>query len=467
MQRMVRTRIAPSPTGFPHIGTIYLALFNYIYAKQHNGKFIVRIEDTDRTRFVEGAEKVIYNALSWFNLNPDEDSIKGGKYGPYRQSERLSIYQKYIKELIDKKHAYYCFCTKERLEEMRANQIKNKKPPKYDKCCLSLSEDKVKENLKQEIPYVVRLCVPDNETIKVKDLLMGDIEFSSNDIDDQVLIKSDGFPTYHFAVVVDDYLMKISHVFRGREWMPSTPKHILLYKFFGWDLPVYGHLPLILNSEGKGKLSKRHGHASVDYYINEGYLPEAILNFLSNLVWSNPSGKEIYTLKEFIDKFTFDRLNSQGVLFNLQKLDWMNGEYIRQYKATEFKDKILKFTKGKYTESLIEKTIPIIQERMKKLSDYDKLCDFFINAPKSHEIVLDKYKELFKYIVSYLQDLNTWKATNIGDKLQNIAKEKNIKNSEFFMSVRVAITGKKITPPLNESMEILGKDECIKRLDNI
>lgn len=464
MQRMIRTRIAPSPTGFPHIGTIFLALFNYVYAKQHKGSFVVRIEDTDRSRFVEGAEKVIFDSLRWFGLTSDENPILGGKYGPYRQSERLDIYKKYVNELIQKKHAYYCFCTKERLDTMRRKQMEAKKPPKYDRTCLSLSEKEIKTNLKNHVSYVIRMKIPDNEKVTISDVLMGTIVFDTSDIDDQILLKSDGFPTYHLAVVVDDHLMKITHVFRGREWMPSTPKHVLLYKFFGWELPVFGHLPLILNAEGKGKLSKRHGHASVEYYRKAGYFPEAILNYLSNLVWAHPDGKEIYDLDEFIRFFSFDRLNSQGALFNLQKLDWMNGEYIRKYQISDLKHHIYEFTKHKFNEILIEKTIPLVQERMKKLSEYDELCGFFIEEPKNYELDLKKYKDLFSKIGDELKILSTWEADKIGKTLQAVATKNNIKNSEFFMAVRVAITGKKITPPLNESMEILGKKECIKRI---
>ena len=296
---MVRTRIAPSPTGFPHIGTIYQVLFDYALAKKNNGQFVLRLEDTDRNRFVEGTEEVIYNALEWFGLNPDESPLKSGPYAPYRQSERLDTYKKHAEELIAKGHAYYCFCTPEEIEVGRKEMQQKTGTPMYNKRCRNLSEEEVKKKLDEKMPHVIRMKVPSDRKIAFNDLILGTIEFDSNVVDDQVILKTDGFPTYHLGVVVDDHLMKITHIIRGREWIPSTPKHILLYEFFGWEVPVHAHLPLILNSDGKGKLSKRHGHASVEYYRSLGYLPEVVLNYLSNVVWYHPENKEIYPLQEF------------------------------------------------------------------------------------------------------------------------------------------------------------------------
>jgi glutamyl-tRNA synthetase len=247
---MVRTRIAPSPTGFPHIGTIYQVLFDYAYAKKHGGQFVVRLEDTDRARFVEGAEEVVFSALDWFGLSEDESPRKGGKYGPYRQSERLEIYMKHAEELVEKGHAYYCFCTKERLDQLREEQQKNKELPMYDKHCRNLSPEEAKEKLANSAEHVIRMKIPENKKVIFHDLIIGDIEFDSNTLDDQVILKSDGFPTYHLGVVVDDHLMEITHIFRGKEWIPSTPKHVLLYEFFGWEMPVHAHLPLILSDQG-------------------------------------------------------------------------------------------------------------------------------------------------------------------------------------------------------------------------
>lgn len=464
---MVRTRIAPSPTGFPHIGTIYQVLFDYAYAKQNNGKFIVRLEDTDRNRHIEGAEQIIYDSIEWFHLSPDESPIKGGPFAPYRQSERLPIYQRYAKELVEKGYAYYCFCTKERLEKMRAEQMAQKQNPRYDRTCRSLSQQKVEEQLKKEAEYVIRMKVPDNKTIVLDDMILGKVEFDSNTIDDQVILKSDGYPTYHLGVVVDDHLMEISHVIRGREWVSSTPKHVLLYEFFGWKMPKHAHLPLILNTDGKGKLSKRNGHASVDYYRKLGYLPEAVLNYLSNLVWYHPENREIYPIEEFIKLFNLSKINSQGARFNLEKLDWMNGEYIRKMSDDELKKRIISFHKNKYPDEIVEKTIPLVKERMKKLSDYEALCAFLFEKPTSYEIDLSKKKEILNEVKNVLNDLPDWEAEEIGNAMQDTAKKLGIKNSEFFMVLRVAVTGKKISPPLNESMELLGKENVLDYLGSV
>ncbi len=466
MQQMVRTRIAPSPTGFPHIGTFYQVLFDYAYAKQNNGSFIVRIEDTDRVRHVEGAEDIIFDCLDWFGITPDESPKHGGQYGPYRQSERLEIYRKYALELVEKGNAYYCFCTKERLEEMRTLQEKEKMTPMYDKKCLYLSKQEVKESLQTGVPYVIRMKIPENRTIIFNDLIIGSIEFDSNTIDNQVLLKADGFPTYHLGVVVDDHLMEVTHIFRGKEWIPSAPKHVLLYEYFGWEMPVHAHLPLILNDQGKGKLSKRFAHASVLFYKELGYLPEAVLNYLSNIVWNHPDGKEVYSLQEFTKLLDIKKITSQGARFDLPKLDWMNGEYIRMMTPLQLKERLVAFfgDKSLYTPELIEKTIPLIQERIKTLGEYREYCSFFVEAPKEYEEDTGGKKDLFNKTHNALSQVDEWKAEHIGVAMQETATALNMKNGPYFMMIRLAITGKKVTPPLNESMEILGKDECLNRL---
>lgn len=461
---MVRTRIAPSPTGFPHIGTIYQVLFDYAFAKKNSGAFILRLEDTDRARHVEGAEEVINRAIDWFGLTPDESPKKGGPYAPYRQSERLHIYKKYAEELVKEGHAYHCFCTKERLEEMRQEQTAKKMTPRYDRRCLSLPRETVSDNLKKNVPHVIRMKVPANRKVFFDDLIMGKVEFDSNLIDDQVLLKSDGFPTYHLGVVVDDHLMKITHVIRGREWVSSTPKHVLLYEFFGWQMPVHAHLPLILNTDGKGKLSKRHGHASVDYYRTLGYLPEAVLNYLANLVWYHPENKEIYSLEEFIQKFDLGKINSQGARFNLQKLDWINGEYIRAMDNEDLARRISDFYKNQFNLDVLLITIPLVKERIKKLADYLPLCEFIYHTPKNYEIDLTMRKELLTEIIKELQKISDWNSQAIGSVMGDLAKKLGMKNSEFFMVLRVAVTGKKISPPLNESMELLGKEKTVEYL---
>lgn len=483
MDKIVRTRIAPSPTGFPHIGTIYQVLFDYAYARKYHGQFIVRIEDTDRNRYVEGAEQVIERSLHWFGLDADEDPWKGGVYAPYRQSERLDIYKKYVDELVENGNAYYCFCTKERLEEMRKKQESERKPPMYDRCCRDLSASEVSEKLTNNIAYVIRMKVPDYEIIRIDDLLVGEVEFRSELIDDQVLLKGDGFPTYHLAVVIDDYLMKITHIIRGREWLPSTPKHVLLYKFFGWDIPEYIHLPLILNSEGKGKLSKRHGHASVDYYRELGYLPEAVLNYLSNIVWNHPEGKEIYSFDEFTELFEVKNVTSQGARFDLKKLDWVNGQWIRSMRDEEIVNRLITPNElgkkySKYSAKQIGRVLPLVKDRLNLLSGFDDLVVFFFEDLNSVIESNDQWKQLLlgkpkdadltrrmleRSIVS-LEKCDIWEHDILEKAMRDILDDEDWKIGEFFMVLRVAVTGRSATPPLFETMSVLGKDVCLDRI---
>jgi glutamyl-tRNA synthetase len=465
---MVRTRIAPSPTGQDiHVGSVATALTNYAWAKKNHGQFIVRIEDTDRERLVVGSEQKMLDTLKRVGLNPDESPEVGGAYGPYRQSERLDIYKKYAQQLVDKGLAYYCFCSKERLEEVRKKMLGEKKVPKYDRHCRDIKNQKsglacrqagIKNN-----QYVIRLKVPDNQEIVVNDLIRGEIKFNSNDIDDQILLKSDGFPTYHLAVVVDDYLMKITHVIRGEEWLPSTPKHIILYKAFGWKIPIFVHMSLLRNPD-KSKLSKRKNPVWTSWYLDQGILPEAFLNYLALMGWSHPEEKEIFNLEEYIKVFDLKDLQTTAPVFDQVKLEWMNGVYIREMKNEKLKIKIFEFLNKKYPEDLIDKTIPLIKERIKKLADYLPLCEFFFKAPEKFEIDLTNKKDFFGKVHQELEKVEDWKADLIGKVLVNLAKKLAIKNSPFFMDMRVAITGKKISPPLNESMEILGRKECLIRL---
>lgn len=468
---MVRTRVAISPTGYPHIGTIYQALFDYAFAKRHAGKFIVRIEDTDKNRLVLDAEKKIFQALDWFGLQEDESVRTNGRYGPYRQSERLEIYKKYAQELVQKGYAYFCFCPKERLEKIRDQMQKANKVPMYDKCCRNLKTQISclagrQAKLKSGTEYVIRLKVPENRKIIIKDLIRGEIVFDSNGVDDQVLLKSDGFPTYFLAVVVDDHLMKITHMARGEEWLSSAPKIKLLYEFFDWEEPIFIHTPIIRNPD-KSKFSKRQGHTSVSWYQEQGFLPEAILNYLALMGWSHPQSKDIFSLREFIKLFDFKDIKVVGPVFDLKKLEWMNGEYIRKSQIENLKSQIYNFYNKQYPQELITKTIPLIRERIKKLSDYLPLCEFFFRPPQTFEIELKNKKSVFNKIHQELKKNNRWQAVIIGDVMQNLAKTLGIKTGEFFMFLRVAITGKKISPPLNESMEILGKEECLNRIEKL
>lgn len=465
---MIRTRIAPSPTGEDlHIGNLYTALINWVWAKKHKGKFIVRIEDTDRQRLVKGAEKRILKTLKDYGLEADEDPEKGGPYGPYRQSERIEIYQKYAHRLVEMGFAYYCTCSKERLEELRKKQIKEKKIPRYDGYCRQKNISRLKLN---EGQYVIRLKVPKDKKIIVEDLIRGKIVFDSNNIDDQILLKSDGYPTYHLAVVIDDYLMKISHVIRAEEWLSSTPKHILLYEAFGWPKPIFCHLPILRNPD-RSKLSKRKNPVWANWYLEKGYLPWAVLNYLALMGWSHPEEKEIFSIDEFIKVFNLKDLKVVGPAFDPVKLEWLNGEYIRQSQISNLKSQILnyyrKYHNKKLPEDLVEKTIPLIKERIKKLSDYWDYCQFFFEEPKKYEMDFSEKKELLKKIYQKLKKLTEWTAKKIGETMVDLAVKEKIKTGDFFMILRVVITGKKITPPLNESMEILGKDKCLKRIDKL
>jgi glutamyl-tRNA synthetase len=438
-------------------------LFDFVYAHKHNGKFIMRLEDTDRNRLVEGAEDVIYTALSWFGLDADEDPRVGGPYGPYRQSERLPIYKKYVMELLDKGHAYYCFCTRERLDQMRRDQEANHKPPMYDKTCMKLSQLVVQEKLASGASYVVRMKIPEHETIVVKDLLSGDISFESDVIDSQVIMKSDGYPTYHLAVVVDDHLMEISHVFRGKEWISSTPKHVLLYAYFGWDMPVHAHLPLILNADGKGKLSKRHGHASVDYYRKLGYLPEAVLNYLSNIVWNHPEGKEIYSLEEFTRLFDITQITSQAPRFDLQKLDWVNSHYIKAKSDEELLALVTSFEPrvANVARETLLAIMPLVKERMRMLSEFWSLSAFFFEKPQEFEKPLDT--SITVLLRSSLEK-SEWNHDAMEQAVRSLAEKNGTKPKDIFMQLRLAVTGKTVGPPLLESLEILGKEETLSRL---
>ena len=459
---MVRSRIAPSPTGFPHIGTVYQALFNYSIAKKEKGAFLVRIEDTDRARFVEGAEDKIFEALDWFGLQEDEGVRKPGIFGPYRQSERLEIYNKYVDELIDKGGAYYCFCTKEKLDALRATLTAAKEPVIYDKTCQSLNIEESKKRLDE--PHVVRLKMPSNKTFKVLDQIRGEVEFDLTLIEDSVLIKSDGFPTYHFAVVVDDHLMEITHVIRGEEWLSSLPKHIVLYDYFGFEKPLFYHTPNLRNPD-KSKLSKRHGHASVDWYKEEGFLPEAILNFLSLMGWSHPEQKEIFDIKEFISLFDPKDLKPVGPIFDLTKLEWINGQWIRNMDSVELKKRLEKFYRGDkefsaiFESKHIDLLIGLAQSRMKKLSEFRNL----VNAPQKQREFTEDEKESSKKLLGVLEKINhtDWREDIILNHLKNFRDQENVSMKIIYF----LITGKEQGLPLIETMvKIEGRDQIIENI---
>lgn len=464
--KRVRTRIAPSPTGSPHIGTAYAALFNYCFAKKNDGDFILRIEDTDRTRFVEGSEKEIVESLSWLGLNPDESPFKIGKFGPYRQSERLDIYKEYALKLINSGKAYYCNCTSERLEKLRQEQQARKELPHYDRKC-RFDPPINTENA------VIRLSVPDEGITTVTDQIRGEIEFQNSGIDDQVLIKSDGFPTYHLASVVDDHLMEISHVIRAEEWLSSTPKHVLLYQAFGWEIPVFVHLPLLRNPD-RSKISKRKNPVSLTFYMEQGYLPEALVNFLGLMGWSMPKDQEIFSLEDMVKAFSFERLDVAGPVFDIEKLRWLNGEYIRKLSEDELVERLVggKFTK--YTKEQIGKKLPLVQERMKTLSEFDQLVTYFfedklkpnldlIQKVSGHDILATI--EILKDFQAAASQINEdqWKKETLEANFKDKPEQKGWSKTNYFQLVRTTVSGTNQTPPLFDILEEIGKDKVEKR----
>lgn len=466
----VRTRIAPSPTGEDlHIGNIYTGLINFAYAKKNKGKFIVRIEDTDRARLIEGAEKKILSSLKKFGLIYDEGPDVGGPFAPYRQSERKEKYQKYADELIEKKIAYFCSCSKEKLEEIKVKEQKEKDFKRHSVYC-----DKTKGK-----EFVIRLRVENGKDITFVDLIRGKITINTNQIDDQILIKSDGFPTYHLAVVVDDHLMEISHVIRAEEWISSTPKHVLLYQAFGWQLPIFVHVPILRNTD-KSKLSKRSSAVWSSWYLEQGFLPEAIINFLALMGWSHPQGKEVFSLDEFIEKFDLKDVKVVGPVFDVVKLEWINGEYIRKSENSKLKSQILDYLKQisngeikRPTEEEIEKVIPLIKERIKRLSDFIPLTDFLWEKPEYDKEVFDSLKipdlkpKIEKVIKSMESMKKPWKPEVFEQTFRNLAEELDISASQIFQLIRVAVSGQTVTPPLFECIEILGEEETTNRTKEV
>ncbi len=465
----LRTRIAPSPTGIAHVGTAWMSMFDLALARQSGGQFVIRIEDTDRSRFVEGAEEKIYEAFEWLRLPYDEGGKKGGPYAPYKQSKRLDIYQKYAQQLLDEGHAYYCFCTPERLAKMREEQQKVGQLPKYDRHCRNLSAEEVKNLQASGQKSVIRLKVPDSGLISWDDAVRGKVEFNLENVEDQILMKSDGFPTYHLAVVVDDHLMKITHVLRGEEWISSTPKHLLLYQAFKWDVPVLAHMPLIRNAD-KSKLSKRKNDVSILSYRGRGYLPEALVNFIALLGWSHPEQKEIFSLDEFLKVMTLDRIQKTGPVFDIKKLDWMNGVYIRALPVDELKKRLQPFLPSDFPHQKFEEMLPLILERLVTLKDIEELTSFFYRP-----ITLD-VKELLKKstaeqtaqqlnkTLEALKNTKMWKKEELEATVRALQEYSDYKKSQYFMMLRVAVTGRTATPPLFETMEVLGRDIVLERL---
>ncbi|MEJ5261342.1 MAG: glutamate--tRNA ligase [Ignavibacterium sp.] len=472
----VRVRFAPSPTGYLHVGGLRTALYNFLFARKNNGKFILRIEDTDRNRYVEGAVENLIAALKWAGLEYDEGPDIGGPFGPYMQSQRLDIYQKYAQELISKGKAYYCFCTPERLDALREEQQKLKLPQaKYDKHCLSLSPQQIEENLNKNIPRVIRLNVEPNQKIEFDDVIREHVEFDSNNVDDQVLIKSDGYPTYHLANVVDDHLMQITHVIRGEEWLSSTPKHVLLYDAFGWERPVFAHLPLLLNPD-RSKLSKRQGDVAVEDYRDKGYLKEALINFVALLGWNAGDDKEFYYIDELIEKFSLERVNKAGAVFDLQKLNWLNAEHLRKKSDDEILILLKKeienseFKNQNIPDEKLLQIIQVMKERVTFVKDFIHSCKYFYEAPQEYEqkAVEKNWKEDTPHHLLKLKDefekLVNPSKEDYEKALTKVAEELNIGKGKLIHPLRLAVSGQSIGPGMFDLLYILGKDEVVQRI---
>jgi glutamyl-tRNA synthetase len=497
----VRVRYAPSPTGYPHIGNIRTALFNWLYARHSGGKFIVRIEDTDQQRRVEGAEDAILNSLDWLKMDWDEGPRKGGDYGPYFQSERLDLYHKHVQRLLEAGYAYRCYCSPERLTRMRSEMAERKESMRsYDRRCRDLSpEEQNRLESKGKTP-VIRFKMPLDGQTTFNDLIRGDITFDNSELDDIVILKSDGYPTYHLANIVDDHFMEISHIMRADEWLSSTPRHILLYRALDWKPPLFAHLPMILGPD-KAKLSKRHGATSLVEYREQGYLPDAMVNFLALLGWSLDDKTEIFSREELIQQFSIERISKTPAIFNREKLDWMNGLYIRKDMVEEvptaraeakglppeapvadytvFIERLQKYWEDnppeefkRPTDDYLQKIAPLIYERIKTWKEVGNNFGFFFTDELVYDANLLLGKKLTRKAAiagleaarQKLQDV-PFDAESLEGVLRQLSSELGMKAGDFFDPLRVATTGRTAAPPLFHTMEVLGKEKCLDRIE--
>lgn len=485
----VRVRFAPSPTGFVHIGSLRTALYNYLFAQKNNGKYILRVEDTDRNRYVEGAIEGMLTSMEWAGVNHDEGVVlndgnleQKGDFGPYIQSERLDIYKEYINTLLENGKAYYCFCSKERLDAVREEQREKGLTAGYDGHCRDLSKEEVEAKLEAGQPYVIRLKLPENKDIKFTDIVRGDVVVNTADLDDQVLMKSDGFPTYHFAVIVDDHLMGITHIIRGEEWLPSTPKHVYLYEAFGWDAPQYVHLPNILNSDHK-KLSKRQGDVAVEDFLKKGYLPEGLVNYIALVGWSPEDNQEIFSMEELKEKFSLKRISKSGGVFDVNKLNWVNGHYIREASVERITDLAIPYLieAGYITEDdskerydWLKDLVSVLQDRISYVAEIKEKANIFFTP--EIELKDDESKELIK--VEHLpQLLDAFEAKVkeaeaidevFGKKVfKEIQKETGIKGPNLFKPIRVVLTGEVHGPDLPLVIKVLGSENIFKRIQYV
>jgi len=485
----VRVRFAPSPTGYVHIGGLRTALYNYLFAKQNDGKYILRIEDTDRTRYVEGAVEGIVKAMEWSGVMHDEGLfledgklVQRGEYGPYVQSERLDIYKEYIEKLLEGGHAYYCFCSKERLEKVRQEQKAKGLTPKYDGFCRDIGLQEARKRAANGEAHVIRLRLPENKDITFDDIVRGKVTMNTSDLDDQVLMKTDGYPTYHFAVIVDDHLMGITHVIRGEEWLSSTPKHIFMYEAFGWEAPQFVHLPNILN-KNKKKLSKRHGDVAVEDFEKKGYLPEALVNYIALVGW-NPEGTgEIMSIEEMIEKFSLDRVSKSGGVFDVDKLNWVNSHYIKNGDLDRLtklcipylvEDGLIKEEEKDEKFEWVKRIVKSAQERIEYLAQISEYAKRFFGeeVELENEDVKDMLKKehvasllnIFKDKVKNADEIND----EFGKKVfKMIQKESGIKGKNLYMPIRAALTGQLHGPDIDQIIVILGRDTIIKRVEYV
>lgn len=473
-ENRIRTRFAPSPTGYMHVGNLRTALYAYLIAKHDNGDFLLRVEDTDQERQVEGALDVIYNTLKITGLNHDEGPDIGGPVGPYVQSERKPIYMEYAKKLIDKGEAYYCFCDKERLDMLRENANALNRPFKYDKHCLHLSKEEIAEKLASGIPFVIRQNNPTTGTTTFDDEIFGKITVDNSELDDMILVKSDGFPTYNFANVVDDHLMGITHVVRGSEYLSSSPKYNRLYEAFGWEIPKYIHCPPIMK-DSQHKLSKRNGDASFEDLMEKGYLKDAIMNYIALLGWNPGTTEEIFSLEDLVEKFDYKNINKAPAIFDITKLTWMNGEYIRMLPLEKFHELALPYYKQVITKDLdFMKISELMHSRTEILSEIPEHVDFFEALPEySAEMYIHKkmkttYQnslESLEKALPILEGLNDWTFESIQNSMMNLVKEMGVKNGVVLWPLRTAVSGKQFTPGgAFEIADILGKEETLSRI---
>ncbi len=477
METPARVRYAPSPTGEPHVGNIRTALFNWLYARHTGGQFILRIEDTDQNRLVPGALDAILGSLRWLGLDWDEGPEIDGPYGPYFQSQRIHLYQEKADLLIAQDNAYTCYCSPERLDEMRKEQQRRKEPPKYDRRCRDLAES---EKAVSGVTPVVRFKTPLDGQTSFYDLIRGEIIMDNSTLDDFVLLKSDGFPTYHLANIIDDHLMEITHVLRADEWLASTPRHMLLYQALGFEPPVMAHLPLILGPD-RSKLSKRHGATSLIEYKEKGYLPEAMINFLALLGWSLDEKTELFSVNDLIEHFVLERIGKTGAIFNHDKLLWMNGLYVRELEISDLVHRVLPFLEGglppevprPLDEAYVEDIMALLQDRIKLLSEAPELTEFFFVDELQYDASTllgkdfdrERSKAMLSLVMEKLYSVDDFNTETLESLIRKIAGEQGLKTGSFFGLLRVAFTGRTAAPPLFQTMEVLGKERCIRRLE--